>query len=130
MFLSMPVIQTVYESSSHFRPVVSDYYNNHYCGACLEKGAQPTVIGLKQVIAYCCFSNTKLKTTNSNNTYRFGNDYQQSVGSLNMCISLSENTFITEKSGCRQCKHSISDRTIYSRQKCNDCGQCTKHALL
>jgi hypothetical protein len=45
-------------------------------GACVDTGAQKTVIGLSQAMAYCRFVGTKFNLQQSNNVYRFGIDKQ------------------------------------------------------
>jgi hypothetical protein len=51
-------------------------------GACVDTGAQKTVIGLPQAMAYCRFVGTKFKLQRSNNVYRFGVGKQDSLGSI------------------------------------------------
>ena len=55
-------------------------------GACLDTGAQKTVIGLSQAKSYCRFVGTKFKPRPNKNRYRFGSDRQQSLGSVTICI--------------------------------------------
>jgi hypothetical protein len=49
-------------------------------GACVDTGAQKTVIGLPQAMASCRFVGKKFKLQRSNNVYRFGVDKQDSLG--------------------------------------------------
>jgi transposase InsO family protein len=53
-------------------------------GACLDTGAQKTVIGFSQAKAYCRFVGTKFKLKENKNIYRFGVDRQESMGSFSI----------------------------------------------
>jgi hypothetical protein len=56
--------------------------NSTWNGACVDIGAQKTVIGLPQAMAYCRFVGKKFKLQRSNNVYRFGVDKKHSLGSI------------------------------------------------
>jgi Zinc knuckle len=55
--------------------------------AFVDTGAQETVIGLPQAMAYCLFGGKKFKLQRSNNLYRFGVDEQDSLGSIAIHVS-------------------------------------------
>lgn len=86
----------MYESLSTLRSIFNNANHSQWEGACLDTGTQKTVIGYSNRKRTVSSQNKNLKNTTSNSTYRFGNDYQQSVRSLNICISLSENIFKAE----------------------------------
>lgn len=51
-------------------------------GACVDTGAQKTVIGLRQAQAYCRYKGVKFKPCRNNNFYRFGVNLHKSLGSI------------------------------------------------
>jgi hypothetical protein len=55
-------------------------------GACVDTGAQKTVIGLPQAMAYCRVVRKTFKLQRSNIVYRFGVDKQDSLGSIAIYI--------------------------------------------
>jgi len=57
-------------------------------GACLDTGAQSTVIGLRQAHAYCKFMGTKFKPTPSARRFKFGRDEQTSLGRIAIRIPI------------------------------------------
>jgi hypothetical protein len=54
-------------------------------GACLDR-AQRSVIGLRQAMAYCKYSGVKFEPKLNGNSYRFGADKQEPLGSINICF--------------------------------------------
>ena len=66
-------------------------------GACLDTGAQSTVIGLEQAKAYCKFMETEMNLNPSENRFRFGDNSQRSLGSIIMKIPLGDKRLIIEK---------------------------------
>jgi hypothetical protein len=56
--------------------------NSTWNGACVDTGAQKTVIGLPQAMSYCRFIGKTFKLQRSNKVYRFGVDKQDSLGSI------------------------------------------------
>ena len=72
----------VFYNQSHSTPTLKTPWQ----GACLDTGAQRTVIGLRQAKAYCRYTGTKFRLVSSKNRYRFGNDRQSSLGSLTIQI--------------------------------------------
>jgi hypothetical protein len=55
-------------------------------GACVDAGAQRSVIGLPKSMAYCLYAGKKFKLQRSNYVYRFGVDKQDLLGSLTIHI--------------------------------------------
>lgn len=55
-------------------------------GACIDSGAEKTVIGLRQAKAYCQFMKVPFKPDSNSNVYRFGEDSQKSLGSIDIRI--------------------------------------------
>ncbi len=63
-------------------------------GGCMDTGAQKTVIGEKQARAYCRYMGIKFKPRKNYNRYKFGDNTQQSLGSINIRIPLQDNNMI------------------------------------
>ena len=63
-------------------------------GACIDNGAQKTVIGLKQALAYCSFVGVPFNPRKNRNIYRFGVDERESLGSIEIRIPLPGFAFI------------------------------------
>lgn len=71
--------------------------SKNWNGACLDTGAQTTVIGLNQAKAYCRYMRVKLKTKENSNKYKFGEDQQNSLGSMRIRIPIPDHKMITER---------------------------------
>jgi len=69
-------------SSGFSKKSSKKYLRSKWNGACVDTGAQRTVIGLSQARAYCRFMGVKFKPKANNNSYRFGVDQQDSLGSM------------------------------------------------
>jgi hypothetical protein len=65
-------------------------HNVTWHGACVDTGAQKTVIGLPQAKAYCRFIGTKFKLKENRNVYQFGVIKQESLGSLKVILPTPE----------------------------------------
>lgn len=63
-------------------------------GACIDTGAQNTVIGRRQALAICQSQGTKLKLSKSSTTFRFGNGRHNSLGILKIRIPTKDGGFI------------------------------------
>ena len=64
-------------------------------GACLDTGAQKSVIGLNQAMAYCKYKGVKFKPKPNGNKYRFGADKQESLGSIPIIFPSREGNLIS-----------------------------------
>jgi hypothetical protein len=71
-------------------------HNISWNGACVDMGAQKTVIGLPQAKAYCRFIGKKFKLKQNNNVYRFGVGKQKSLGSLRITLPTPDSPIILE----------------------------------
>ncbi len=87
-------IFVVFEKSINFtdKEVTTKWH-----GGCVDTGAQTTVIGLRQAKAYCRFMGIKFKPMKSNHRYKFGEDKQDSIGSIYIRIPLISNKMIQIK---------------------------------
>lgn len=58
--------------------------SHRWQGACLDTGAQATVFRLFQARAYCLYIDVKFKPENNNHKYKYVNDRQTTLGSINI----------------------------------------------
>ena len=63
-------------------------------GACIDSGAQKTVIGLPQAKAYCRYTGTPFRPIRNNNAYRYGVGQKRSLGSIEIRIPTPGNSFL------------------------------------
>ena len=89
----------VYHTNRHWRPARPKKTNHSpsWNGACLDTGTQRTIIGLAQAKAYCRFSGNKFKPKPSPIHFRFGNDSQASIRTMNIFIPIPDGYIICEK---------------------------------
>jgi hypothetical protein len=80
-----------------YPPTTSKPQQAEFLGACLDTGAQRSVIGLSQAKAYCRFSGTKFRPMPNNNSYRFGSDRQRSLGSMGIRMAVPGGSFLSVK---------------------------------
>lgn len=71
--------------------------NDIWNGACLDTGAQSTVVSVRQAEAYCQFMGTKFKPSKSEHKFHFGIDLQQSMGSINIRLPMLDVVVISEE---------------------------------
>ena len=84
------------------RGLMLSFPNNNYFavkkkrweGACIDTGAQTTVIGKRQAKEYCKYMGFKFKPKRSEQTYKFGDDLQKSVGTINIRIPIKHHRVI------------------------------------
>lgn len=57
-------------------------------GACINSGAERTLIGLNQSKAYCNFVGIPVRPMQSENQFRFGEDQQTAVGYISIRFSI------------------------------------------
>ena len=63
-------------------------------GACVDTGAQKTVIGKPQAVAYSRMVGVKFKPSRSRHSFRFGSDVQSSLGSMPIRIPTGNGGFL------------------------------------
>lgn len=85
----------VSDESLNYHTILSSQDKWH--GACLDTGAQTTVIGLRQAKAYCKYMKIEFNPKKSSNKYRFGDDQQQSIGTITIRIPIMDNLVISKK---------------------------------
>jgi Aspartyl protease len=71
-----------------------DYNKRKWQGACLDTGAQRTVIGLPQARAYCRYMGCRLTLAKSRTVFRFGVGVSKSRGILHMRIPTPNESFM------------------------------------
>jgi hypothetical protein len=64
-------------------------------GACIDTGAQKTVIGIHQAIAYCHMISIPFYPRRSPHSFRFGSDVQRSLGSIPIRIPTANGAFLS-----------------------------------
>lgn len=84
----------VSEKSVFYHTILSN--QRKWYGACLDTGAQTTVIGLQQAKAYCKFMNITYNLRKNKNKYKFGDDKQNSLGALSIKIPILDKMVIHE----------------------------------
>ncbi len=68
---------------------------NVFLGACLDTGAERTVIGRQQAAAYARFAGNELHLTEPKNAaFRFGGSDYPSRGVLRICVPLADDLFL------------------------------------
>lgn len=76
---------------------VSKYLPTSQCekfqGACIDSGAEITVIGKKQAELYCGWVNARLQADASGTIYKFGESRHQGLGYISIRIPVSETHF-------------------------------------
>ena len=68
--------------------------SNEFKGACLDIGAEKSVIGRKQAMAYCKFTGCKFKHKPSRTFFRFGDGCFSSIGIIPVRIPCPDGSFI------------------------------------
>ena len=63
-------------------------------GACLDSGAQQSVIGKTQAKAYCTLTGTKMKLRPSMKAFRFGDGVFNSLGTIHIRIPTPDGSFL------------------------------------
>jgi hypothetical protein len=62
-------------------------------GACLDTGAQKSVIGLPQALAYARFTSQNISTRTSHSAFRFGDGRQVSLGLISIRFPMADGHF-------------------------------------
>ena len=71
-----------------------DEYRKDWQGACIDNGAQRTVIGLLQAEAYCRLVGCKFTLKANSNQYRFGVGVQKSIESISIRLPFLKDGFV------------------------------------
>lgn len=72
-----------------------NYDSNNFHGACIDSGAQTSVIGLHQMRAYCAYSMTKFQHKRTGIRYRFGDGYREGMGHIKIRIRVDNQRLFT-----------------------------------
>ncbi len=67
---------------------------SHFHGACVDNGAQKSVIGERQAKAYCKIPEFKFKLEPSSTFFRFGDGSYPSLGSMEIRIPIPNGSFL------------------------------------
>ena len=92
---------TVFEDVSSAEVIVNlsheDSRSAAFVGACIDTGAQRSVIGRKQALAYCDFSGTPfdVDTVRNRRVYKFGEKRYKGLGTLLIRIPVDADHFIS-----------------------------------
>ena len=78
----------------HVQPNHSETPLEEFKGACLDIGAQKSVIGYPQAKSYSSFSGYHLRFFKSNHAFRFGDGCYPSIGNIPVRIPTPHNSFI------------------------------------
>lgn len=91
------VDDVIYACDSRQMEAFSSYSTTvHFYGACIDTGAQRSVIGIKQAEAYCRMLGIEMRKDADKRIrrFRFGKDIQDSVGSLQIRVPIKDDFFM------------------------------------
>jgi hypothetical protein len=88
---SPPILKTVFTAApgTLYRP------RTIFHGACIDTGTQKTVIGIHQAIAYCHMIGIPFNPRRSPLSFRFGSDFQRSLGTIPIRIPTANGAFLS-----------------------------------